>query len=187
MTRNSKDTERTTTKPAWLVVVVYEDPAARERAVAFCDQVVGRMWAELELEVGWWSFDMLREVECASEAAEKAAGADVIIFSAAQEGEFPLSVKAWMQAWLSQRGDREGKLVGLLEPGAPAGRREGPRHLLLRNAAHHCAMDYLTEVPQDISLTIPESFDSYAKRARQITSLLDDILHRQPPPPTPLP
>jgi hypothetical protein len=44
-------------------------------------------------------------------------------------------------------------------------------------------MDYLTQVPQDITFAIPDSLDSYTKRADQVTSLLDDILHRQPPPP----
>jgi hypothetical protein len=44
-------------------------------------------------------------------------------------------------------------------------------------------MDYLNHVPQDISLSIPESLDSYTQRADQVTSLLDDILHQQVPPP----
>jgi hypothetical protein len=44
-------------------------------------------------------------------------------------------------------------------------------------------MDYLTEVPQDISRSIPDSLDSYTERADQVTGLLANILQQQPPPP----
>ena len=40
-------------------------------------------------------------------------------------------------------------------------------------------MDYLTHVPQDIARAIPDSLDSYSKRADQVTSLLDEILRQQ--------
>ena len=75
-------------------------------------------------------------------------------------------------------------LVGLLEPVVGAGGQEGEKHHYLRHAAHHGAMDYLTEVPQDISRPIPDSLDSYTERADQVTSLLDNILHQQAPPPS---
>ena len=74
-------------------------------------------------------------------------------------------------------------LVGLLEPAGGTAGREGQKHHYLRNAAHHGAMDYLTEVPQDISRSIPDSLDSYTERADQVTRLLDNILHQQAPPP----
>jgi hypothetical protein len=187
MTRKNEVAARAKAKTARLVVVVYEDSAARQRAVGFCDQLVERFWANQELDVSWWSFNALEEVKSAKEATDKAACADVIVFSAAAEGDLPLGTTAWLEAWRGQRGEREGKLVGLLEPAGETRGCEGRRHLHLRNAAHRGAMDYLTEVPQDISLTIPESFDSYTDRACQVTSLLDSILHQQPPPPTLLP
>jgi hypothetical protein len=187
MTRKTKDGARAKGKAAWSVVVVYEDPKARERAVGFCDKLVQRLWASVQLDVSWWSFDLLEEPSSASTAAERAAGADLIVFSATPEGEFPLSIKVWIDAWLNLRGAREGKLVGLLEPAVETTSGECQRHHHLRKAAHRGAMDYLTEVPQDISLAISESFDSYTQRACQVTSLLDDILHQQSPPPTPLP
>ena len=82
-----------------------------------------------------------------------------------------------------QRGEREGMLAGLMEPLAGGGEREGPKHHYLRRTAHRGAMDYLTQIPPDISRPIPNSLDAYAERAEQLTSLLDDILHQQPPPP----
>ena len=170
-------------KGVWSVVVVYEDPAARERAVAFCDQLVSRYWAELEFNLSWWSFAVLEDASSAKDAADKAVCADLIAIAAKPEGDFPQPVKRWVETWLTQRGDREGMLVSLLELAAGTGSLEGPKDHYLRHAAHHGAMDYLTQVPEDLSLSIPESLDSYTQRADQVTSLLDDILRQQVPPP----
>ena len=179
MTRTNKNGAALETKAAWSVVVVYEDAAARERAVGFCDQLVSRFWARFEFDVSWWSFASLREAHSAKAAADKVARADLILLCAVPEGDFPLPVKAWMQTWFDRRGEREGVLVGLMEPtGAPCG-PEGEKHHYLRQVAHRGAMDYLTHVPQDIARPIPDSLDWYNKRADQVTSLLAGILRQQ--------
>ena len=183
MKRTNESGTRLGAKAAWSVVVVYEDGAARERAVGVCDQLVSRFWEECDFDVSWWAFSVLEEASSANEAALKAARADLIIFSATPEGDFSLAVKAWIETWLNKRGDREGMIVGLVDSLADPAGREGPKHHCLRNAAHHGAMDYLTQVPQDIAFSMPESIDSYTQRADQVTSLLYDILHQQAPPP----
>jgi hypothetical protein len=43
-------------------------------------------------------------------------------------------------------------------------------------------MDYVTQLPQDIARSMPDSLDSYTERADQVTSLLDDILRQQTSP-----
>jgi len=186
MTREKEDEAQVETKAAWSVVAVYEDPAARDRAVGFCDQLVGRFWAHFEFDVSWWSFALLEQALAANEASDKAAHADLIVISATPEGEFPASLKAWMDSWLGRRGEREGMLVGLIEDAGDPSVGEVPKHHWLRDAAHRASMDYLTQVPQDISRSFPDSLDSYTERADQVTTLLDDILHQQPPPPQPL-
>ena len=183
MTRTNESGNRLGAKATWSVVVVYEDAAARERAVGFCDRLVDRFWAKCDFEVGWWAFTMLEETSSAKEAALKASCADLILFAATPEGDFPLALKAWIETWLNKRGDREGMLVGLMDSLADPAGREGQKHHCLRNAAHHGAMDYLTHVPQDIAFAMPDSLDSYTQRADQVTSLLNDILHQQSPPP----
>ena len=183
MMRIDEDGTRQPAKPAWSVVVVYEEAAARERAVAFCDQLVNRFWAQCEFDIVWCSFASLQEPDPARAAAKKAARADLILFSAAPEGEVPLPVRAWIESWLDPRGEREGMLVGLLEPVAGICGPQGPRHHYLRHMAHRAALDYLTHVPQDIAGSIPDSLDAYTRRADQVTSLLDGILHQHPPPP----
>jgi hypothetical protein len=187
MTNANEHKARVKGKASWSVVVVHEDLTARQRAVGFCDQLVGEYWERCEFEISWCPFDSLEEVTAARDAAAEAARADVILFSAASEGDFPGAVKAWIESWLAQRGEREGILIALMEPVGEASTQEGPRHRCLRNAAHHGAMDYLTHVPQNLDHLIPDSIESYAERADQVTSLLDNILHQQVPPPAPLP
>ena len=183
MTRNNEYEAGAEAKAAWSVVVIYEDTAAREQAVDFCDQLVKRFWASFEFEVSWWSFGLLQNEPVAMEAAEKAARADLVILSALQHEDFPVRVKGWMESWLSRRGDREGILAGLLGPGLAESGLEAPQHLYLRQVAHRGAMDYLTQVPQNILRSIPESPESYTTRAAQVTSVLDEILHQQAGPP----
>lgn len=183
MTGNNKYETRCEPKAAWSVVVVHEDAAAREQAVDYCDQLVKRFWARFEFEVSWWSFSLLQTQAVAVDAAAKAARADLVIISSLQRGDFPLPVKGWMEGWLSRRGDREGILTGLLGPGAAESGLEAPKHLYLRRLAHSGGMDYLTQVPQNISRSIPESLEFYTQRAAQVTSVLDEILHQQALPP----
>lgn len=181
MTRTNENGAGFATKAAWSVVVVYEDLTARQRAVGFCDQLVSRFWAQCEFEVSWWPFASLEQPDSASEAIGKAARADVIVFSADPGGDFPQAVKAWVGQWLNQRGDREGLLIGLLESLADRGIQVGQKHYFLRDAAHHGALDYLTQIPQELTHSIPDSLDSYSQRAEEVTSLLADILRRQAP------
>jgi len=183
MTRINEDGARMETRAAWSVVVVYEDPAAREQAVVFCDQLVGRFWERFEFEVSWWSFAMLGQAAAVEEAIAHTARANLIVVATTPEGDFPAPVKCWLEASLGARGEREGMLAGLIALSAEPAVWEGQKHHYLRNAAHRGAMDYLTQVPHDITHAVPDSLDSYTSRADQMTSLLDGILHQPVPPP----
>jgi hypothetical protein len=183
MTRTNEENERLESKSACSVVVAYEDPAARERAVGFCDQLVGRFWTQVEFDVSWWSFASLEEAAGSRDAVQKAAQADFIILSAAPAGDFPAPVKAWIETSLGMRGEREGVLAGLTGTADGLHAEDGPKHLYLRRAAHLAGMDYLTHVPSDMSRAIPDSLEAYTERADQVTSLLDSILSQPAPPP----
>jgi hypothetical protein len=182
MTRIDEYKDEPGAKAAWSVVVIYDNTAAREQAVDFCDQLVKRFWARFEFDVSWWSFSLLQQDTVAMEAAAKAAQADVVVVSSLQEEEFPTSIKTWIQSWASRRGDREGVFAGLLGPARPESGKQA-KHYYLRQVAHGTAMDYLTQVPQSISRSIPESLDFYTQRAAQVTHVLDEILHRPAVPP----
>src|SRR4051794_19309588 len=164
-------------KTVWSVVIVHEDKATREAAVKFCDCLVERFWSQHEFELSWWSFAQLDESSGFKEASEKAVRTNLIVFAMSPEGQFPNTAQRWIDSWLVQRGEREGAIVGLLDP-AP---RTAEKYVYLRNLAHRSGMDYLTQVPEEIHHPIPDSLDSYHERAHRVTNVLDAILHQSSP------
>src|SRR5438045_4281282 len=162
------------------IVVIYQDMEAREEAVKFCDRLIERFWGGYEFDVNWWAVDALSEARAARDASVKAVEADLMVFASGAEAEIPAAVKEWIETWVSQRGDREGALVGLMDPG-PGGAL-AQKFVYLRNVAHRGGMDYLTQAPQELSRAIPDSIESYTERADQVTSVLDELLKYKAPP-----
>jgi hypothetical protein len=161
---------------------VYEDDEARRSAVQFCDALVNRYWQELGFDVTW---ERLLDIEAASldqGKIAKAAEARIMLFALSPQTELSAAAKTWIECWLSSRGDREGVLVGLSGPAAGPSGSATDKSLYLRNAAVRGGMDYLTELPQNLSRSIPDSFESYTARADIVTSVLDEILNKQTPP-----
>ena len=170
-------------KRTWSVVVVFEDAATRGQAVEVCDHFVQRFWMDCELAVSWWSWDMLEQPALAQEAIQKAAEADLLIFAVRTERDFPKPLQEWVETWLAMRGERDGALMSLFGKEAEAGEALAEKHGYLRQVAHRGGMDYLTETPQNLSFSIPDSLDWYAARAESVTSVLDEILRTQGAPP----
>lgn len=180
-TRTAIRKKRTNVKPQWSVLVIYENADAQETAVTFCDSLVRKFWNDFDFEVNWWAFHLLDASNAAAEAAEKAGQANLIVLASCPDGDLPFGLKSNLEVWLRRRGTREGVLVGLGDPGG----RANLKFSYLRNLAHRSGMDYLTELPQSLSRSIPDSLDSFDQRATAMTSVLDEIL-RQPKAPVPL-
>jgi hypothetical protein len=160
------------------VLVVFEDAAASAQAVQFCHDLVERFWSQYDFDVVWRSFAELGQNAEQQEATSTASSADLIIL--ASEGNVPQNIKAWLERSLATRSEREGALVDLCVSD------EGPsieKHMYLRAVAHRAGMDYLTMVPQNMSWCGPDSVEACNERAQTVTSVLDEILHRQPAPP----
>jgi hypothetical protein len=160
------------------VVVIYQDSKCRDHAVAFCDALASRFWPTHGINITWYSFDSVQEPTTVADSTAKAINAGLIVFSTHPGGEFPIDVILWIQKWSSKRGEREGALVGLMDPAAIQGVADD-KHVYLRNVARHAGMDYLTRMPDTITRGIPDSLESYSQRAERITSVLDEILHKQ--------
>ena len=165
-------------KRNWSVAVVYEDTSAREGAVKFCDLLVHRFWAESEFSMDWRGFSELEDEAGCREAEAKCAEADLIVFATRPETELPDFVRHWMEGWVTRRGEREGALIGLNDPAAGSTSGAPGKFCYLRSVAHRAGMDYLTNVPEQLGAA-PESTESCSERARQVTHVLDEILHRR--------
>lgn len=160
------------------IAVIYETPAIREHAVGFCERL-GQEQKPAQMETNWWSFQLLGQPGSRSNAVEKAAAADVVIFAMNAGRDLPEEIKLWIEHWLNKRGEREGALVGLVM-------REDPREMAsfreiyLRHAARRAGMDYLSHAAPTASQAIPDSIDSFSERAGRMTSVLANILHKHP-------
>jgi hypothetical protein len=175
---NRKDGEASRAR---CVVVVYETPAIREHAMQFCERLAGECECTPVSEMSWWSFHLLALPPEATDAAQKAADADVVVFAMKAGGDLPHEVKLWIENWLNRRGEREGALVGLLA--REASYDIAPfREIYLRHIARRASMDYLSHAVPTASKAIPDSLDSFSQRAGQVTSVLDGILHTYPHP-----
>jgi hypothetical protein len=172
---NSLSPAEVNVKSTWSVLVLYENAQAREEAVEFCDQLVERFWAKFGFNVDWCSFEALEDRKSSEEFAVKAGDAEIVVFAHQGRREFSRPVRAWIETWLTVRGEREGKLVALC--GAPAPQKCSAAFAYLRNVAHRAGMDFVTEVPQSIADPMPDSLDMAMNRAEHVTSLLDGILH----------
>lgn len=174
----AKDVEASKAK---CIFVVYETAAIREHAVHFCERLVQECECTPVSEMNWRSFHFLALPTEASDAAQRAADADVVVFAMKAGGDLPQDIKLWIENWLNRRGEREGAVVGLLA-------REDPhdiapfREIYLRHIARRAGMDYLLHAAPTASKAIPDSLDSFSQRAGQVTSVLDGILHTYPHP-----
>jgi len=171
-------------KATWSVVVLFEDAKTREKAVKFCDQLVEHFWSRCEFKMTWMSFSALADPNAARDFDAKTRRSDVIVFTTRPEVPVAAAVTDWVERCVANRTDREGTLAGLIDSSPLLTGWAAEKHAWLRSVAHRAGMDYLTEVPQDIAKSIPDSLESYSERARQITSVLNEILHKPASPPS---
>src|SRR6266436_3512624 len=131
MKKVSQQENSQSAKTEWSVGVIYEDTHCREVAAKECDRLLAELWSEHGLKIQWWSFDMLAEAGTGSEALEKAMGAAVMIFALRPEGIFSANVEQWIETWLRLRGEREGAMIGLMDPCVDAASRVSEKYVYL--------------------------------------------------------
>ena len=93
------------------IVVLYEDNCSRDAAISLCNSLEQIFHSELDFEITWCRFKYFNDPAVASEAADLAARADVVLVSVPCAEDLPLEVKAWFERWLRRRETSEGALV----------------------------------------------------------------------------
>jgi len=159
------------------VAVVYEDTLTRDRALSVCDELVQQFWAEVDFEITWWRESYLADPDIAMAAAESAANADLIVFSTHAQGELSAAIITWVETWLDKRQEREGALVGLIGTPDDTVTDADLKHRYLTKIAERGKLDYLSSVLPMAPQVADESIDSIHRRADQITTVLEQILH----------
>lgn len=164
-------------------VVVYDDQATRDRALRLCDELIRKFWLDLAVDFSWWRFDYLRDAHVASQAADAAVRADLVIFSTHGAKELPPPVRSWIDTWVNRTMNRPNALVALVGVADDGVKGLTPIHVYLREIARQAGMDYLSHVSDVSTIALDTSADGIARRAGEVTTLLDTMLHRPSIPP----
>jgi hypothetical protein len=98
--------------------VVYDDAIACDLAIELCQRLARKFSGDLEFEFTWWGLKYLSDPEIASQAAQVAMKADLIIFSIHKLEALPLEIETWFERWIRQRAPGGGALVVLRQPKA---------------------------------------------------------------------
>lgn len=167
------------TATRWSILVAFDDPDARSRAMRVCDDMVARFWPETEFQVHWCSFDQLADESAASEAARRAASASMVIIAINAAEHLPGCVQAWTEEWSARRQGREGALMALVV-GTPESSAYQTTHHHLRHVAHRAGMDYLTDEPCAAPAALPNEPNGITARACELGTLLDGMLRSTP-------
>jgi hypothetical protein len=152
------------------IVVLYEDDSSRDAAIRLCKTLEKIFHAELDFQITWCRFKYFNDPAVASEAAEIAAQADLIIVSIQRVEDLPLEVKAWFERWLPDRESTEGALVLLQTSEEPAS-AQNMQSSYLYLLAQRANLDYLSlsnagssistdRIPENLALSQPPGTDS---------------------------
>jgi hypothetical protein len=92
-------------------------------------------------------------------------------------------VREWLETAMGRRGVREGAFIVLFGGEAEGVRLTFPqKDVFLRALARRAGMDYLTGAPNALPGGLPDSLDSFSRRAEEHSTIIENML-RQPPPP----
>ena len=129
--------------PAGLsVATVFQDPLTRQWAADLWDRV-GQVINYGTVALRFWNLNKLTEAEAFAQAVTAAAEADVVVVSIRAEGDLPLPLHVWIDAWLSRRAGRPGALAALIGvPSQPHAQNE-QAHSYLAAVARRAGLDFL--------------------------------------------
>jgi hypothetical protein len=97
----------------------------------------------LDFEITWCRFKYFNDPAVASEAAQIAAQADLIMVAIQRAQDLPLEVKAWFERWLPDRESTEGALV-LLQTSQETPSPKNLQSSYLYLLAQRANLDYLS-------------------------------------------
>jgi hypothetical protein len=159
-------------RPPLTICVFYCDVPAANEAAELMDRLTRRFGSELEVEINYWNFEVLRLPEVFDTAMRRAAEGDLVVV-APGEREIPSQLRDCLESALMMRGSRSLAVVALLG-GSEA---EAPARDYLKSLCRHpddsffCTHDSGME---DGMLT-PHHV---RQRANSSSSVLDAIMNR---------
>jgi len=175
----SNDIEET--KPAFDVVVIYDDTSAARRAMKFFSELVREFGDEFEFHRELWRFDWLESPKIRAAAVLESSVADLLIVSAQCDADLPAPVKDWLNRCIAEKTPGSAGLVAMLESQRSWNDMRCRTRQFLQSAANRGGLDFfLHEV--DLPGVMPElTSKDVQERANTISVVLEGILQRNKP------
>ncbi|NBV23981.1 MAG: hypothetical protein EBS05_18945 [Proteobacteria bacterium] len=128
-------------KPAFNVLVAYDEVAMGVRAKHVLDSITRTLEAECKIVVNLWKFSMLQRVELADSAVLEAVVANLIILALREDNGVPKETKAWIETWLQRRAGAAGALVLVFDPAQNSSTAVSPIHRQLLEVGERGKLD----------------------------------------------
>ena len=169
------------TKPAFDVVVIYDDRSAARRAMRFFSELVREFGDEFEFHCDLWRFDWLDLPQVRAAAVLESSVADLLIVCAQCDADLPGPVKDWLNRCIAEKTPGSGGLVAMLESHRSAYDIQTRTRHFLQSAANRGGLDFfLHEV--DLPETRRElTSKDVQERANTISRVLEEILRQNKP------
>jgi hypothetical protein len=157
------------------VMVLYQDRTAEQVAGFLCHHLEREVEPELDLTFTWLALPRLNHPHVMQGAIHAAESADLLILSL--HNEAPGTVDNLVRTSRDHRIKGPGAIVGLIGGQSEASRRKSLVHQKLETLANQTGFEYWAPLSWNNPGEIPASLDSFLARARQMTPLLEEILH----------
>lgn len=167
-----------TDKPEWCeVAVIYEDIPSRDSAIRISQHLANQFARDLDFTFSWWKFKYLSDTELAAEAAQAASRSDLVMFATRSDRNLPAEVKNWVEQWLPWRIGREGAFTALTKETQHPDFQSSPLGEYLATICRRTGMELIAPT----NLMNQDAWSNIRSRERQVTPVLDEILHRTHP------
>jgi hypothetical protein len=159
------------------IAVIYEDVPSRDAAIRVSQHLSTQFAPDLELSFSWWKFKYLNDAALAAEAAEAASQADLVVFATRSDRALPVEVKDWVERWLPWRIGRDGAITALTTEAQHPDFHSSPLGEYLASISRRAGL----EVISASNLMNQDAWSNIRTREREVTPVLDEILHQTHP------
>ena len=168
------------TRPAFNIVIVYEDFAAGKHAKETYDYLVHQLGCDYDFNSQMWKFDVLGNTKMREMAVKDAAAADLIIISTHGIGDLPVEVKSWIDHWVAEKGHAMA-LVTLVDRPVGEGSENGSIRSYLQSVARKAKMDFFAQPDDWPDRDDDFSLEQIAERAQKTSTVMADLIHHNAP------
>lgn len=163
-------------RPAFNVVIAYEDFAAGKHAQETYDYLINQLGHDFHFNNQMWKFDILENSKMRELAIKDATESDLIIVSTHGSGELPAGVKSWIESWVQDKGHAMA-LVTLVDRPKDLFKEDVSIRAYLQDAAKRAKVDFFAQPDDWPDREEDFSVEQNTDRAQKTSLIMADFIH----------